>query len=87
MAARDADTLIARDLGCRALPVVYCAPVSQSARCVSTIVRPTPTSVSDNVRQKPAFIAPVCLSLRAATRYSIARRTLRAAAASQGNYA
>jgi hypothetical protein len=36
-----------------ALPVIYCASVSQSVRCVSTIVRRTPASVSANTLGVP----------------------------------
>ena len=45
-----------RDLGRRAPPVGYCASVP-SVRCVSRNVRPTPSSVSDNVRRKWPSIA------------------------------
>jgi hypothetical protein len=41
----------------RALAIVYCASVSQSVRCVSTNVRRTPASVSDNVLRKGPSIA------------------------------
>jgi hypothetical protein len=37
--------------------VRYCASVSPNLGCVSAIVRPTPASVSDNLRRKPASIA------------------------------
>jgi hypothetical protein len=43
--------------GGRAPQANYCASVSPSLRPVSAIVRRRPASVSDNVRQKPAFIA------------------------------
>jgi hypothetical protein len=46
-----------QDLGRRAPRVIYCASVSPNLRCVSTIVRPTPTCVSDNVRRKWPSIA------------------------------
>ena len=36
---------------------IYCASVSPGVRCVSTIVRRTPASVSDNVRRKWPSIA------------------------------
>jgi hypothetical protein len=40
-----------RDSGRRAPVVIYCASVSPIVGCVSAIVRPRPTSVSDNVRR------------------------------------
>jgi hypothetical protein len=43
--------------GGRASQAIYCASVSPSVRCVATIVRRTPTSVSDNVRRKWPSIA------------------------------
>ena len=46
-----------RDLRSPAPPAIYCASVSRNLRCVSPIVRPTPTSVSDNVRRKWPSIA------------------------------
>jgi hypothetical protein len=46
-----------QDLGRRAPRVIYCASVSPNVRCVSTIVRPTPASVSDNLRRKRCSIA------------------------------
>jgi hypothetical protein len=60
-----------QDLGRRAPRVIYCASVSPNLRCVSTIVRPTPTSVSDNVRRKRPSIARLavyhCASLHVVT--------------------
>ena len=43
--------------GDRAPQATYCASVSQNVRCVSTIVRLEPASVSDNVRRKRRSIA------------------------------
>jgi hypothetical protein len=43
--------------GGRASLTIYCASVSPNVRCVSTIVRRSPASVSANVRRKPRSIA------------------------------
>jgi hypothetical protein len=50
---------------------IYCASVSPSVRCVSTIMRRTPASVSDNVRRKRPSIARPAVHRSAATIQSV----------------
>jgi hypothetical protein len=63
------------DHGRRAPRVIYCASVSLNLRCVSTIVRPTPTCVSYIARRAVHYCAPLHLSAPHAEGRVTARRS------------